>query len=506
MDTLLDFGFTREQAEAAVAVCNFALISCSLSKFVQCQACGTDIPNCLDFIERQNAQPTASAAPANSQKPANTVTWSNNTAAASTIDHDTAMPPLEPTSNTDAALDSDLAAAIKQSLAEGTNQAQQQTDQHAVVHGPLNQGQQQPLSTSTAVVLRKPSISEDNDMQRALEASLSSSMTLEPLLPDNQHWSAALSPMDHLRSMEPGSPVILRISSQNLAFLPVLLQSLYAMNHFRECLLSLPLEQRSHPTTTGPRFSYSNYWRGDVVWEAGSANLSDPEAHLSILRALQRLFALIKYTRRSTIDVQDVANALRLEPQQHMLTDPASASHSAVRRIVDAWTNGIVTLSERALLTSEEASASDMLKSRQTIFATKGIGYSHRDNVSEAGEVSSIPFNSNNKPDQDMYTGFDSTFASDFASESQNLNYLSDPAKDLVVLVGRQVVEDLESFGSIQDRKPLYINEQLHLDRYTIERRQDIYTLRTEERSLIADMSSLEARKKAIGTRDVSPA
>lgn len=172
-------------------------------------------------------------------------------------------------------------------------------------------------STRTAgpVVLR-----DQDDMARAVEESLMShSHHLEHSAAAERIFEDHLSPMDQVRPLEEGAPVLLRSSSAVTSWLPLFLQGLYALPAVRNAIISLPLEHTS--LEPGLRYTYNGFWNGQRTHPHFTSSLHDtPESYLELLRAIQRLFVFMTYTRRRVVNVQDVSNAFGIRP----MSDPSS--------------------------------------------------------------------------------------------------------------------------------------------------------------------------------------
>jgi hypothetical protein len=165
---------------------------------------------------------------------------------------------------------------------------------------------------SRAVVLR-PS-EPDAEMQRALQESLlSHSQLLEAQAPVDRSFEDHLTPMDQVRGLEEGAPLVLRSTPASTPWLPLLLQGLYALPAFRNAILSLDLTHESLDPEL--RYTYDQYWNGKRTYPGTTLRYSADgrDAHLDLLRAIQRLFVFMTCTRRRVVNVQDVANALNVD-------------------------------------------------------------------------------------------------------------------------------------------------------------------------------------------------
>jgi len=236
-------------------------------------------------------------------------------------------PPSQPAPSYEYATDPDLQRALELSV-QGNTQSNSAGWSGATGSWSNNASVSSSVSNidANAVALRE---TEDEQMQRAMAESMMSSVSsLPPREGDEQlvgqTFEETLTPMDQVRALESGSPTVLRASTTHLPFLTALLQALYSLPAFRNTLLAMPLEQPS--LDPDKRFTYQDYWKGKLAWPPGPPLGQEDEGAIALLKALQRLFLFMTFTRRKIINIQDVVTAFRQAPEPEKLTKPFAST------------------------------------------------------------------------------------------------------------------------------------------------------------------------------------
>ncbi|GAA5862083.1 hypothetical protein JCM3774_006167 [Rhodotorula dairenensis] len=173
-------------------------------------------------------------------------------------------------------------------------------------------GPQQPNADDLQMALQASRIEaddKDDELTKAISMSLASLGSTEE---ETIEAVQAIKPEDRIR--DGNSPVVLRAKSNLMSGLSSYFQCLYAIPSFRNAVLAY-----SPPPRAQVDFAdYHHYWQGDdsswVLAGVRAPTPADSEKEKRELRliALQRLFVLMRETRRSFLHIAEMVRALEI--------------------------------------------------------------------------------------------------------------------------------------------------------------------------------------------------
>lgn len=311
--------------------------------------------------------------------------------------------------------------------------------------------------------------------------------------------------IDQVRSGK--SPVELLAPGRLLTCLPPLLQVLYATPHVRNALLALPLSYMPE------ELSYAGYWKGESTSTMGPTGTDLTLHHqIHLLKALQRLFVFMAYTRRRKVVIIDFAAALAssvsnvFDPSKLQEWPKPEIAVNTLRTILDAWRNVVPHV---ALTTSTAFDSSRMVcipatsgrPGPTTLSASASTENTDSTEVAEEGEDASR----SPTPEEGATTEFPLQLSDATTTLYEALektlhttgSWISTLPEALFLNIDRTQLSDSQTHV-------LKLESQLAMDRFLWKNRHEVLERARKKQALVDQKAKLETERDQLKKHEVN--
>ncbi|KAK4704293.1 hypothetical protein P7C70_g1916, partial [Phenoliferia sp. Uapishka_3] len=385
---------------------------------------------------------------------------------------------------------------------------------------PANQSREdQDLQKALELSISSATPKEDDPVHQAMQASVLSAGPIDSF--GTRDWSKDwdLLDMAEKRLRQPDQPVVLRTTSVHLSLLAAYFQCVYAIPSYRHAILSFRPSEDQLPNYLNTldvnlnglaELLYRDYWKGKSPSIERSNKIPSAD-QFKVVFAVQRLFALMKLTKRSFVHITDVETAFAIDEKEYRWgPGPREQIRTIHRDLIDALNvcarQQLQFEVSEGLITQQEHIAAIARSTR--IFATHGRAVDNNQHIGgplppmDAADLESSTTNllqlsihtALPTPDT-LYSAIDRNLIGSHSSTFSLLLSLPD------ILSFEFVREDSKSPSN--EKHPLKLEEWIWLDRYACANRKIIKERRDREQQLREALSQRREERRALAvTKD----